>query len=327
MSTKDDVLFVLENNRGRYISGEELAVAAGISRNSVWKAISALRDRGYSISAVQNRGYCLSGDDDIISTQSIARYMDAGDFFELTVMDEVTSTNALVKQLAEQGKPEGTAVIANSQTQGRGRKGRSFFSPADSGIYMSVLLRPHMAAADALLITTAAAVAVAQSVEEVTHRSAVIKWVNDIFCDGRKVCGILTEASVDFETGGLSYAVLGIGINIAHPRQGFPSELNGIADSLFEQEAPAGMRSRIAGKVLQRFLKIYRTLPDKTFMDEYIRRSFVIGMKVDVIAPSGTRSAQVLGIDADAALLVRYDNGEQGRLASGEISIKEKKNE
>jgi len=326
MNTRQKVLQILENKRGEHISGEELARTLGISRNSVWKAINSLRNSGYKLEAVPNKGYCLLEDNDIISQQSVLKHLKSRDFYRLTVMERVDSTNTVLKRLAENGEAEGRVVIANEQTSGRGRMGRSFFSPPNSGVYISVLLRPKLSASDSLLITTAAAVAVCRAIEGVTGRAAAIKWVNDIYCAGKKVCGILTEASIDFESGALSYAVLGIGINITDPDGGFPDELKDIATSIYEGKPYSSeVRGRLAAAVLDNFLEIYRELHTKSFMEEYRERSFVIGKEVYVISPSSREEAYVLGIDDDdARLIVKTADGGIKALSSGEISIREK---
>ena len=324
MTTKQQVLAILEKRKGKHISGEELAKALGISRNSVWKAINGLRNDGYKLEAIPNKGYCLLEDNDIISQQSVEKHLRNTHFFRLTVYNTVGSTNTVLKQLAENGEAEGRVIIANEQTAGKGRMGRSFYSPPNSGAYISILLRPKLSAADSLLITTAAAVAVSRAIESVTGRRTAIKWVNDIYCDGKKVCGILTEASINFEGGTLSYAVLGIGINIASPDGGFPNELKDIATSIYEGKPYSSeTRSKLAASVLDNFYELYGNLHTKGFMREYRERSFVIGKEVYVISPNSREEALVLDIDDDARLIVRTASGEIKTLSSGEISIRE----
>ncbi len=191
MSAKQHVLSVLEQNKGNSVSGARLAGELSISRNAVWKAIKALQSEGYAISAVPNKGYCLSEENDILSVESITPYL-ADNLKELSLMvhKSVTSTNTLLKELAGEGEKEGKVLIAEEQTGGRGRLGRKFYSPAKTGIYMSILLRPKLTVDDALFITTSAAAAVAEAIESVTGCEASIKWVNDIYCNGKKVCGI-----------------------------------------------------------------------------------------------------------------------------------------
>ena len=198
---KMQFLDALEKNRGEYLSGEQLASSLGVSRNAVWKAIQKLEEAGHKIRAVPKRGYTLAPESDVLTVQSVSRFLDTDMPVYLQVQTEVTSTNTLLKAQAEQGAPEGTVLIAESQTAGKGRLGRHFTSPPGTGIYFSLLLRPHCTAEKSLFITTTAAVAVCEAIEQVTGLNPQIKWVNDVYLNEKKVCGILTEASVDFENG------------------------------------------------------------------------------------------------------------------------------
>jgi BirA family biotin operon repressor/biotin-[acetyl-CoA-carboxylase] ligase len=232
----------------------------------------------------------------------------------------LTSTNDVLKTMAEDGAPEWTVVIAEEQTAGKGRMGRSFYSPGGTGIYLSILLRPKFPAQQALLITTAAAVAVARALEECGSSDVKIKWVNDVFSCGKKVSGILTEGSFDFETGLLNYAVLGIGINVATPEGGFPESISGVAGAAFSGDDV--MRSRIIAKVIDNFNYYYQNIIDKPHLDGYRSRSLLTGRQVTVPAQNGSRQAQVLEVDDDFRLVVRYDDGSVEELSSGEVSVK-----
>ena len=181
MTTKDRVLTLLCACRGSYLSGEELAESLNLSRAAVWKAISALRAGGYPIEGQPSRGYRLLPGGDILSLGGIESRLDSREAWKIEVLDQVTSTNALLKARADQGAPEGTVLVAASQTLGRGRLGRKFYSPADTGVYLSALLRRDWPPAAARCLTTLAAAAAAQAVEQVSGREAGIKWVNDIF--------------------------------------------------------------------------------------------------------------------------------------------------
>ena len=168
---------------------------------------------------------------------------------QLYVLQRVTSTNTVLRQMAEEGAEDGSVLLADSQTAGRGRMDRRFYSPPGTGLYLSLLLRPRIPAADAVRITACAAVAAAEAIEEVSGRRTAVKWVNDILLDGRKVCGILTEGSVDPLTGLLRYAVVGIGVNITPPPDGFPPELRTVAGAVCERNEP-GLRCRLAALLL-----------------------------------------------------------------------------
>lgn len=324
MNVKQRVLAVLEENKGKNISGSDLADALAVSRNAIWKSVKALQEEGYRIKAVTNKGYSLSDENDILSAQSIRPYLsDRTESLRIEVKKSVTSTNTVLKEYAAKGEAEGKLLIAEEQTSGRGRLGRSFFSPANTGIYMSVLLRPKLTVEDSLFITTAAAVAVARAIETITGVRAEIKWVNDIFCSGKKVCGILTEAGIDFESGGLEYAVLGIGINVARPGEGFPSELEDIITGVFGKgQYGSDVRSRLIAEVMNIFWDYYDNISRKTFLKEYRERSFLLGKEVNVITGNSTKQAVALDIDDDARLVVKMADGEIKALSSGEVSVK-----
>ncbi|MBO4494317.1 MAG: biotin--[acetyl-CoA-carboxylase] ligase [Clostridiales bacterium] len=320
MSTKDELLRLFESSKGEWISGGEIAEKLQISRTAIWKAVESLRADGYAIEAVKSRGYCLSPDTDIVSSQGVKKYL--AKELDITVLEEVTSTNTLLKEMAAAGEKEGKIVIANSQTGGKGRMGRKFFSPRNSGVYISVLLRPDaMAPERALKITTMAAVAASRAIEEVTGKEAKIKWVNDIFVDGLKVVGILTEASMSMESGRLEFAVLGIGFNVYQPEGGFPEELREIAGALLSEKMPDA-KNRIAAAFLNHFFEIYDDAEHLHYEDYYREKSLVLGKDVDVLAASGTRRALVLDITDDCNLIVRYEDGSEGVLSSGEVRIR-----
>lgn len=320
MSTKERLLALLEENRGCFLSGEEAAEALGVSRTAVWKAANALRSLGYAIDAVSNKGYSLSENADILCAGGIEKHLHDGDL-RIQVLPSASSTNTLLREQANAGAPEGLVILANTQTRGHGRYGRSFFSPADSGLYMSLLLRPHgYCPEQAASLTTMAAVAACEAIEAVSGCKAAIKWVNDVLIAGKKVCGILTEGAVSLESQSMEYVVLGIGINVYPPREGFPEELQEIAGFVLERQQADGKNALAAG-FLNRFMGYYRR-NDRDYAQAYRERSVVIGREIDVIVPSGSRRALALDIDRDCRLLVRYENGEIARLSSGEVSIR-----
>lgn len=322
MELKHQILKILEENRGNSVNGSMLAKELFVTRSAVWKAIKALQKDGYHISAVTNRGYCLLPNNDIVSAESITPLLrDKAKGFILDVRHSVTSTNTIAKEMAANGAVSGTVIIANEQTEGRGRMGRTFYSPESSGIYFSIILRPNLNLEDSLMITTAAAVAVAQAIETVSGKSAQIKWVNDIFVDGKKVCGILTEASLNFENGCLEYAVVGIGINIE--TKDFPDAIKPVAGSLF-QEKPEDVpvTSILLANVLNNVASCMDSLTDKKYLEEYRNRSFLLGKQVLVLKGSETFSARALDIDEKARLVVEYENQKTEALNSGEVSIR-----
>lgn len=324
LNIKDQVLDALENAIGSFVSGHDLAKKLFVSRNAVWKAVRTLKQDGHDIQAVTNKGYCLSPDSDILTATGINKYLgtQSGNF-SVEVYKTIPSTNTLLKERAAHGAPEGTVIVAEEQTSGRGRQGRSFYAPANSGIYFSLLLRPGVSASDATLITTAAAVAAANAIEAVTGVNAQIKWVNDVFCHGKKVCGILTEGAFDMETGGMEYVVLGIGLNITLPETGFPETLTDVAASVRRDAiSDPSDRSRLTAEILKRFWDYYLKLSDKSYLEDYKKRSLLIGRDVIVTLGTRTRSAHVLDIDNNCRLVVRYNDGTLAALSSGEARIK-----
>lgn len=322
MATKDLVLELLKRKTDAYISGAEIAQRLMISRTAVWKAVSQLKDEGYSIDSVTNRGYRLSSCSDVLDSENLYRYLQPG--IQATVLPVTDSTNTQLKALAERGAVEGTAVIAGEQTAGRGRMGRSFYSPSGSGIYMSILLRPKMSASRALSMTACAAVAVAETVEEISGKRAGIKWVNDVIVEGKKVCGILTEASMDCESGGLNYAIVGIGINLCPPENDFPEDIRSVAGGVFDQYGlVADLRSRVAAGVLNRFMAYYSRLEENTFYQGYVSRSIVNGQNIKLLrAGQEDEYGYVEEIAEDYALVVRMPDGILRRVSSGEVSIR-----
>jgi len=240
----------------------------------------------------------------------------------LQVEQEVTSTNTLLYEKAKAGEKEGYVLLANAQTAGRGRQGHSFYSPKDSGIYMSILLRPEEAAiTDAARITSMAAVAVCEAIEKVVQKPAQIKWVNDVFMEGRKVCGILTEGFPGAD-GKIAFVILGIGVNVYLPGEGFPEEIENIAGAAMESREQKDMRNPLAAEIINQFMKYYRIWDKTGYIEEYKERSLVMGKTVTVLHPEGERKAKVLSMDEDCHLQVQYENGEIAWLHSGEISIR-----
>lgn len=323
MTTKERLLELFESNKGNYLSGEEIARKLCVSRAAVWKAVKSLRNEGYAIDAVTNKGYCLSVKTDILSPQGIQKYLEPEyRNLDISVLLTVDSTNVLVREKANSGLAEGYTVVANEQTAGRGRYGRTFYSPYGTGVYLSVLLRPfHYSAGQAVRITTIAAVAMCEAIEETAGEKAQIKWVNDIYVRGKKVCGILTEASFGLESGLLEYAVLGVGLNVYRPQEGFPGELGEIAGSVFDSTQD-DMKNRLAAAFLNRFMWYYKAQNQSVYIEKYRSYSMAVGRQVTVISGKQTRSAYVYGIDDECRLQVKYDNGETESLSYGEITIK-----
>lgn len=261
-----------------------------------------------------------------VTIENISKYLKYN--LKLEVLETVDSTNTYLKSLAEQGETEGKVVVALSQTGGKGRLGRSFYSPKKSGVYFSVLLKPEISAENSVFITTAAAVAVAETIDKMSNNTSKIKWVNDVFVNGKKVCGILTESAFCVETNKLKYAVLGIGLNVVESDEEFPEDIRNIAGCVFKKEENCPeLKAKLIAEILNKFFGYYKKLEDKSFLNCYKQKSMVVGKDVLVLRNNQKQKARALEITNESGLLVEYENGTQEVLTSGEVSIREIKNE
>ena len=319
MNTKTLVLQALEANKNTSISGSALAAKLGVSRNSIWKAINSLRNEGYQINAGTNKGYQLAMSNDILSTEGIISELASSlKTLPLHVYDIVESTNKTATTLAMDGALHGTTVIARGQTEGRGRRGRSFYSPKDTGVYLSVILNPTFDISKAVLITAAAAVAVVRAIKNVTGKDAQIKWVNDIYLDNKKVCGILTEAITDFETGQISHIIVGIGVNCRTTN--FPDIANNIAGSLGGEFS----RNNLVAQIINNLMELSKHLEDRQFILEYRKYSLIIGKEINIYRTIGCKPEPAIAkdIDNNGALIVKLPNGTEEIISTGEITIR-----
>ena len=322
MSTKKQLLTILEQQKGQTISGQELADHLDVSRTSIWKAISTLRKEGYLIEATTNKGYRLSAESDLLSSEAILPLLIPGlrnqPFY---VFKAIESTNQEAKKIAVEHPSQPAVVLSEEQIKGKGRLGRFFYSPANTGIYMTLILKPDLTTTDATLVTTAAAVAVCLAIEKMTEKKPKIKWVNDIYLDGYKIAGILTEAVTNFENGTIDTILLGIGLNFKTPIAGFPSELEFIAASLFSEEQTEITRNHLIAEIMNEFHQIYQDIGKRTFLEDYKKRCFVFGKTIHF--KQGKQEFQAIPIDVDqqGGLIVRMEDGQQRTLSYGEITI------
>ena len=318
MAVRDQVLRMLEAEGS--VSGEQLGRELRVSRNAVWKAVSALRQEGYEIEAGTNRGYRLVSAPDRLSEESIRAGLRTECFgCGMEIHASLDSTNLRAKTLAAAGAPHGFLVAADSQSAGRGRLGRSFYSPERSGLYLSVILRPDCAPEQASMITSLAAVAAARAVEKLSGADVKIKWVNDLYIGGRKICGILSEAGFGMESGRLDYVVLGIGVNVR--KMEFPPELREIAGSIGNETGTEPDRNLLAAEILNELEAVYGQLETGEFLEESRRRSNVIGREVTVIAGGREYPALATGIDGTGRLMIRTAEGDRC-LGFGEVSLR-----
>lgn len=256
MSTSEKVLYILESNKDTYTSGEEMAGQCNVSRNAIWKAIKDLREKGYSIEAVSNKGYKLTDNNDIISAEGIKACLPA-DFKgtdQIFVYDSLTSTSDRAKELAVKGTPHGTVIVAATQTGGRGRKDHSFFSP-EGGLYMSIVLRPeYLFSTDSRALTSFTGNAVIDAIRELTGIESCIDGINDLYVDGKKICGILLESGSEFDSNTLQWIVAGIGINFDSDISSFPKEVKERATSLFAVGRATVTKNALIAKIIERIL-------------------------------------------------------------------------
>ena len=321
MTVKSRLLELLEQHKGETLSGEALAGELQCTRAAVWKAVKALREEGYAIEAGTNKGYMLSRDSNRLSVEGIRLYLTRPDVY-LKLYREAGSTNQLAKQAAVSGEAgHGSFVIAQQQTAGRGRRGRSFYSPEDAGLYLSVVLEPKgETLQESLLLTTAAAVAVYKAVQKVCGISLDIKWVNDLYFHGRKVCGILTEAITDFESGNIEYAIVGIGLNLYCAAVGYPEELQGIAGALYPDETSASGidRNLLTAEIVNFLLEETAHLK---LSSVYVEHNMIPGREITIMDGSRSRHARALDICPDGCLRVEEEDGTISVLSYGEVSV------
>lgn len=320
MSLKTDVLQILDDNTDTYLSGQELASTFGVSRNAVWKAINQLKDDGYIIHSVTNKGYCLSGRSDVLSKEKIFSYMSpkTADNMELYLLDTVDSTNNEAKRMIANGLADNALIVANEQTGGRGRLGRSFFSPKNTGAYMTFVFHPDVPIADAVAVTTAASVAVVRAISRLTTLKPQIKWVNDVYLNNKKICGILTEAITDFETGFTHSVIIGIGVNTT--TDNFPKEISNTATAL--NFCGLSRNMLIAAISDEMFAICSDVTRSSTYIEDYRSHSLVIGKKITYYKNNEKYSATAIDIDNDGSLVVKNELGQTEILHSGEITVR-----
>lgn len=319
---KAEILALLREQEG-YISGQELCDRFGVSRTAVWKAIKQLKESGYEIEAVPNKGYHLVGQTDVLTKNEIeSRMKTAWIGKELYYKETTGSTNIDVKKLLEDGAKEGVLVIGGEQTQGRGRRGRSWQSPPNTNIYMSLGLRPDYQPDLAPMVTLIQAMAVADAVHDICDLPTQIKWPNDVVIHGKKICGILTEMSA--ETGYIQYVVIGTGINV-NIRE-FPDDIKDTATSLAIEKGETVLRAPIIAKTMEYFENYYekflKTGDLSLLLEDYNRILVNQNQVVKVLDPQNTFEGIAKGIDEKGQLLVEREDGSLEKIFAGEVSVR-----
>ena len=326
---KSEILRILREAGDECVSGQSLCEKFGVSRQAVWKNISQLKDKGFEIESVSNKGYILKNEPDIINDAAIQSYLSKECLCKkIETFDTLDSTNTKAKQLAEMGEAEGTLIVADEQTAGKGRRGRKWCSKKGVNVFFTLLIRPKIEPKNLSGITLLAAMSVADAVKEVCGVKTMIKWPNDIVLEKKKICGILTEMSSEMNY--VNYAVIGIGININDDE--IPDEIRENASSIYLETGKKTNRNKLTAKVVEKFDGYYkRFLETKdltAFIDEY--NSMLISMNKEVkvlygmaetARPDEEETGIARGIDGDGALLVETKDGIKS-IVSGEVSVR-----
>ncbi|WP_340398682.1 biotin--[acetyl-CoA-carboxylase] ligase [Paenibacillus sp. FSL H8-0079] len=324
MTKHEDLLHMLLNAEGRFVSGEEISRNLSISRTAVWKHVNKLRDMGYEFEAVSRKGYRLVTKPDSIDATALQLALDTTIFGRKAILLTSTlSTQGDVLKLAEQGQAEGAVVIAEEQTGGRGRFGRKWFSPPGKGIWMSVLLRPDVPLQHTPQLTLLAGVAVCRAVRACTGADAGIKWPNDLLIDGRKVCGILLESTVEDHE--VRYCIAGIGVDVNFDPEDYPEDLTTIATSLKMETGQPIDRTKLAAAILTELEQLYFLYQKEGFgVISALWEALSVSMnrEITVTNPHGVIEGNAIGLDPSGALIVEKRDGERALVISGEISWK-----
>lgn len=318
---KSEILEALRETDG-YVSGQDLCNKFGVSRTAVWKAIKQLKEAGYEIEAVPNKGYHIVSAPDLmnkVELESIRNTTWAGQ--EIYYYDVTDSTNIRAKELAEEGHPSGTLVVADCQESGRGRRGRSWDSPSGTGIFMTLLLKPEMNPNHASMLTLVAAMAVARAISKCADTEALIKWPNDIVIGGKKICGILTEMSAQFDF--INHIVIGIGINVHNEH--FPEEIAETASSILLQTGKRIRRAELIEQILEQFEHYYAIFMETEDLSGLVKEynSILVNMNksVRVLDPKEPFEGKAMGITKKGELIV--DTWESRKMvSSGEVSVR-----
>ncbi len=321
---KDDVLRLLTEAKG-YLSGAEMSRKLGVTRAAVWKAIEALRPEGYPIESGTNRGYRLAEATTNLSRREILRHLEGCPWGkDIQVLEEVDSTSNQAKLQAAAGAPEGTVVIADTQTGGRGRLGRSFSSPKGMGMYLSAVLRPHAEPAQLLHLTCAVAVAVCDAVEKTVGVRPGIKWTNDPVIGNRKLCGILTELALEAEINEVQYAVVGIGVNCQQRQEDFDEAIRDVACSLAMATGKPVDRNLLTANCIRELEVLSRNyLAEKArYMAQYRKDCVTVGKQIQVVRGENVRRGFALNVDDDGGLLVAFEDGKTETVSAGEVSVR-----
>ncbi|MGI6745374.1 MAG: Bifunctional ligase/repressor BirA [Firmicutes bacterium ADurb.Bin300] len=320
--TKDLVLAILKNSQG-YISGEKISKSLNISRCAVNKAICALRKDGYIIMSSTNKGYFLQNQSERFNLGEILTLLPLSYAKRIIFLDTIDSTNSFL-QKKHPNLEDGTFVIANEQTNGRGRLGRSFDSPKGKGLYISLLLRPDCVGENLTEITCRTAKAVSDAIEKVSGIRPGVKWVNDLMVNRKKICGILTEMSIEGESKTVRNAIIGIGINCNHDKTDFSEGVREFASSLYIESGKRTNMSFLAAEIIKSLDKLRKDFPNnkEEYLSFYRNNCITLGKEIRTIRKGEELTGTAEGIEDDFGLRVRLSDGKNLVINSGEVSVR-----
>lgn len=324
MSSKEQLLAFLREEKGQWVSGESLSRKMAVSRTAVWKHILRLKEEGYVIESSRRKGYRFRQASDLLLAHEIRAGLQTLVFGkkDIVYFRETDSTNLRAKELADSGAPEGTVVVAEGQTEGRGRRGRTWFSPAGEGIYVSIILRPVLSPNEAPRLTLLAAVAAAESLLHLAPLGIRIKWPNDIMVGGKKLAGILTQISTEMDA--VDYIVVGIGINVNTPPKGFPDDLRDRATSILAETKKPFPRIALLRLYLETLEDRYEAFRQSGFLpilERWKELSDIIGRSIRVEMLNRRWTGVALDVDQEGALILRGPDGITQRIVSGDVTL------
>lgn len=326
--SKEKIFALLSAQAGDFVSGEDISAQLGISRAAVWKAVGALRRDGYTIEAQTGLGYRLADSPDVLSERELPpppRRDEKPSGARSIDLRAWIPRSSYLKRLAAEGAPDGAVAVADEQTAGRGRRGRSFSSSPGRGVYLSALLRPQLAPEKILPLTALGAVAACDAVERTCGVRPQIKWTNDLVLNGKKLSGTLTELSLEGESGALQYAVIGIGVNCNNTLEDFPPELRDVATSLYLETGKRVQRAALAAALIEELDKLYAALQSgdtASYLTSYRRDCLTLGREVQLLWQNVKEKVTALDVDDQFGLVVRRADGTVETIRTGEVSVR-----
>ena len=321
---KEAVLSLLMKNEGDFVSGEILSRELGVSRTAVWKDVSALRKEGFDIEAVNRLGYRLSGGPDRLLRSAVLPLLERDHADGLICLETVDSTNTYAKTLPAVPGQDRVYICAGEQTGGRGRRGRSFYSPAGLGLYLTGLYRPESLPPFLSNFTAYVAVAVCLAIEKTCGLRPAIKWPNDILYEGRKLCGILTELAFEGESGAVQYLITGMGVNVGQQPEDFPEEIRDIAGSLLMACGKKPPLSVLCAALINELDRAYDAFlrTDASYRELYRERCDTLGRPIHILSGGQKTPAFAEALAEDFGLMVRYEDGRRETVYAGEVSVR-----